>query len=444
MDNKSRNKDLHNKMEIELKFLLEKLKENPHNTTLYGSLADIYFCMENYEKACSYARMDIEAGIQIIGSHASRSYRIIVSVLQIQQADFSHQEKILQKAIAVFPRLPDLYAEYALLFFRWGQYDKAECFFKQALQLAENYHGDEESIFLQQVTHTYLALGRIYEQKNDYNQAIEYYQKILEINKYDTTAFNPLYHLICSEDPVYCAAYLNSLYDKGNKEDLEFLIVNISNLQRGKVLAYYMQAHNKLLKEKKVDILSLESIGNYKNVQAAAVEKLQLDLPIVTGTAILLDDFTQVEPFLSYIPYTYKNILLRFYQKNADPFVLNDFTAYQNVFLYLLQANNETILLKYSPYVLDFDWRKILTIAGLLKDHGYFSFGAQLYQQILLLPYIENKKDIVYDLAYCCYKIQNYKLANQYFLQARTLGCDNKDLDTLILWSKQNLLSLVK
>jgi len=43
MDNKSRNKDLHNKMEIELKFLLEKLKENPHNTTLYGSLADIYF-----------------------------------------------------------------------------------------------------------------------------------------------------------------------------------------------------------------------------------------------------------------------------------------------------------------------------------------------------------------------------------------------------------------
>jgi hypothetical protein len=40
--------------------------------------------------------------------------------------------------------------------------------------------------------------------------------------------------------------------------------------------------------------------------------------------------------------------------------------------------------------------------------------------------------------------MQNYKLANQYFLQARTLGCENKDLDTLILWSKQNLLGLVK
>lgn len=418
-------------------------KEKLQNETLYGSLAAEYFRKAEYNQASHYARMDIES-TGPAGLSVKRSYRILVSVLQIQQADFFQQEKIIQEAIAVFPRLPDLYAEYALLFFRAGQYDKAEHFFKQALQLAENDHDDEESTFSQKVTHTYLALGRICEQKNDYNQAIEYYQKILELNKYDTMAFNQLYHLICSEDPIYCVAYLNSLYDKSNKEDLEFLIVNISNLQRGKILAYYMQAHNKLLQAQKVDILSLEATGNYKKVQVAAIEKLKLDLPETVGAAILLDDFSQVEPLLSYLSYTYKNILLRFYQRQAEPFVLNDFEAYQNVFLYLLQQNNEAIVARYSPYALGFDWRKILTIAGLLKDHGYFSFGAQLYQHILLSPHIENEKDIVYDLAYCCYKMQNYKAANQYFHQARKLGCENKDIDTLILWCKQNLLSLVQ
>lgn len=98
---------------------------------------------------------------------------------------------------------------------------------------------------------------------------------------------------------------------------MEFLIVNISNLQRGKILAYYMQAHNKLLQAQKVDILSLEATGNYKKVQVAAIEKLKLDLPETVGAAILLDDFSQVEPLLPYISYTYKNILLRFYQRQS-------------------------------------------------------------------------------------------------------------------------------
>lgn len=430
-------------MNQNLNFLLEKFTENPNDATLYGPLADLYFRMKDYAQASRYARMGITAGVQP-GHHASISYRILLNVLKIQQADFRQQEQIIQQAMKDFPRLPDLYAEYALLFFKQGQCDNAEQLFKQALLLAEHYHEVEESTFDQEVTRTYLALGRIYEQKNDYKQAIEYYQKILEINKYDSMAFAPLYHLIYKEDPIYCIAYLNSLYDKNKQADLEFLIVHISNLQRGKILAYYMQAHNKLLTEQKVDILSMEATENYENVQVAVLEKLKMELPKMTGTAILLGDFRQVEPVLPYISSSYQNILLRFYRKTDRLFVAGDFLPYKEVLQYLIQADKPTVLMKYCLYAIDFAWRESFVIAQTLQEHGYFSASEELYRHILAREYIEDKKDIVYNLAYCYYKMQNYQSANQYFLQARSLGCKNKELDLFIVWSKQQVLSLVE
>ena len=100
--------------------------------------------------------------------------------------------------------------------------------------------------------------------------------------------------------------------------------------------------------------------------------------------------------------------------------------------------------MKYCLYAIDFAWRESFVIAQTLQEHGYFSASEELYRHILAREYIEDKKDLVYNLAYCYYKMQNYQAANQYFLQARSLGCKNKELDLFIVWSKQQVLSLVE
>jgi len=426
------------KCERNLQLLKIQLAENPNNVELYRYLADSYYGIENYEQAIIYARKDIDTGRKEI-SYASRSYRVLLNSLQIQNADLAEQEAVIKETIKAFPLLPDFYAEYGVLFFNQGQYDKAEELFEKAFALDAVYDEMETSLFRNKTAITYLVLGEIYEYKNEYAKAIAVYQKILENDKYLINAFSPLYQLICQEDSVYCIAFLNSIYDKSNKMDLEFLISNIKNLQRGKILAYYMQAYNNVLNEKNIDILGLMSVGNYSKIQTLTEGELQLDFPFAVVSAILINEYDRIKELLPVLPETYKKIVLRFYNLESTVLTTTDFTAYSKVLQYLFNANEPSILKQYCRLAMDFNLIELVGIAKILKNNEYFVDAIEIYKHILDFELKDGKSELLYETGYCYYKLRNYELARKFFCETKKLGEENQAIDTFITWSSQFL-----
>ena len=426
------------KCERNLKILHKELEDDPNNVDLYRYLADAYYGIEDYDQAIMYARKDLATGRKEI-SYASRSYRVLLNSLQRQGADFINQEAVIQESIKAFPLLPDFYAEYGVLFFNRGQYDKSEEFFEKAFALDAVYDDMETSLFHSKIGLTYLVLGKLYEYKNDYAKAIEVYQKILAIDKYLINAFSPLFQLICEEDPIYCIAFLNSIYDKKKKMDLEFLIANIQPLQQGKILAYYMQAYKKLAQERNIDVLALIAAGNYSKIQLLSAKQLQTDQLFAVLSAIFVNDYQQIEVLLPYLSIDYQKIIVRFYQITAPILSSSEFDVYQELLLQLFHANNSIVLQKYVNLTLDFSLIKRIAIAKILKNNGYYLEAVGLYKNVLSFDLVAGKMEVLYDIGYCYYKLQDYNFAIQFFKEAKLIGMNNNEIDGFLSWSNEAL-----
>lgn len=432
------------KCERNLKLLLEKLHKNPQDINLYRYLADVYYGLGEYKRAIQYAQMDIDTGRKEI-SYASRSYRVLINSLKIQQKDFLTIETAIKKAMAAFPALPDFYAEYGLLFFREMQYDEAEKILDKALQLFENYNEIETSILQININVIYYILGNICEYKHEYGKAIEFYQKILKgEKKYAENVFMSLYKLIAKENPVYSIAFLNTMYDKTKQADLEFLVSNIKKFQRGKILAYYIQRLNHLLESDSVEVLALECVQNYKRSEHFLVETINKDSVFSTLAAILLNDYKQIEKHIDEFLSNYQTVVLRFYEKRKTVLNVNDFEAYKTILCALLHTDEPQIIQKYCQYAMDFDLIHMLVLAKILKNNFAFSEAKKLYQQILSFEIVDGKKNILYDFAYCHYKMEEYEMAVIYFKQAMALGYNNKEIELLLEWSQDKLVSKIK
>jgi glycosyltransferase involved in cell wall biosynthesis len=429
---------IRSKCERNLKILHKQLAADPNDVDLYRYLADAYYGTEDYDQAIIYARQDLATGRKEI-SYASRSYRVLLNSLQRQGADFASQEEVIQESIKAFPLLPDFYAEYGVLFFNRGQYDNAEELFKKAFELDAVYDDMETSLFRSKIGLTYLVLGKLYEYKNDYAKAIEVYQKILATDQYLINAFSPLYQLICEEDPVYCIAFLNSIYDKNKKMDLDFLIANIQKLQRGKILAYYMQAYKKLVQEKNIDVLALLAAGNYAKIQVFSHSQLQADQGFAMLSAILTNDYGQIEGLLPYLSINYKKIIVRFYKATAPALSSQEFTAYQEILQQLFHVNEPLVLRQYVNLALDFSLIERLAIAKTLKNNEYYLEAAELYKNILSFELVDGKMEVLYEIGYCYYKLQEYTFALQFLREAKQLGMNNNEIDGFIIWSNEAL-----
>lgn len=424
-----------------LKLLQEEFNENQENIDLYRYFADVYYGLGKYDQAIEFAQKDIDTGRKEM-SYASRSYRVLLNSLRIQKKDFSIIEKALQKAMRDFPELPDFYAEYGLLLFTNNSYDQALLGIEKAILLFENYQGIETSSLGVNINYVYDVLGRIYEYKHQYKAAIDLYQKILKKDKYNQSVFERLYRLIYKEDSVYCIAFLNSLYDKQNEEDLTFLIQKMQKIQRNKILAYYLQAMNHLLKLDIVDVLALECVGSYERGRQSLLKDITGDLFDAACSAILLNDYSKIKDTIEFFSGSYKKIILRFYGEVCNLITTKDFEIYQKILLFILQADENKILKTYCSFVVDFELIQQFAIATLLKDSYAFSEAQRVYEHILSFDILQGKKNMLYDLAYCYYKLQDYQQAIYYFTQAHQLDKTDKKIESLLNWSKQKLIQI--
>lgn len=407
------------KCQRNLKLLLEELKENPQNVNLYRYLADVYYGLEDYENAVKYAKFDIETGKKEL-SYASRSYRIISQALLQMHAPLSEQELYICKAIEAFPELPDFYVEYALLKYNSQDYDAAYTLLTKAVDLHEKYHEIETSLFLKKLPITYLMFGLLYQRKNDFSKAIDYYQKTLTLDKYYPEAFIALFGLLQNQEVDFIVGTLNELYDCKNKRDVEFLVAQIGAINKNKVYFYYNNKLNLLEKGAEEEVYAYEQLRQTM---------------FLTLALLLLGNNNKVKQAETVLPSTYQHIIYRYMKMSDVKLTEVDFEVYKNILLELLLTTEKNVIGEYALLSQDFNEEKILEIARTLQEKSFFLQALSLYEFIFNMKGQSDLANTYYQAGFCAYQIRDYARTAKYFEQAIQHGYQENDLKEFLAWS---------
>ena len=185
--------------EDSLNFLKELLEENPYNTEAYMIIGYIYNILSKHEEALEYFDKHIEKKRERYdmgtGSHVYLQKSETLRALK----RYDEALKIANKILEVEGEAPEYYIEKALIYKEIGKYDEALSLFDKAIEVDPGYNHpieekgklyfeikkyDEAIICFETILEgsenpeiTYL-MGMALKHKKEYNEAIEYLNKV--------------------------------------------------------------------------------------------------------------------------------------------------------------------------------------------------------------------------------------------------------------------------
>ena len=136
----------HAKGERNLRLLLAELNTADNPAYYYRYLAETYDHLGNAAMAEYYALLDIEGGRRSV-IYASRSYRILLRLYGKSPHLRERYLSIAERAVADFPELPELHAEYAEALAALHRYPEAVQAAESALSLSPDHSGTEPTVF---------------------------------------------------------------------------------------------------------------------------------------------------------------------------------------------------------------------------------------------------------------------------------------------------------
>lgn len=138
------------KAERNYRMLMRELETDKHPERLYMYLAEACAGLKQNSEAKKWAFMDINSGRKRV-AYASRSYRILIKLLNEEQASFAEKQELLQQAIADFPDVPEFWAELAETQAALFDYSAAISSMNRAIGEADKPMGLEPAQFGSQV-----------------------------------------------------------------------------------------------------------------------------------------------------------------------------------------------------------------------------------------------------------------------------------------------------
>ena len=178
------------------------LEINPDLPAVYNYIGLCYFELTDYEKAKKYFHDAIEKFTEDFKSQYEVYYNLAFSYHSLDEAE--QAEKYYKMSMNLNKDYKFVYKNYGYLLFNLKRY-------KEALDMFEKYNsfGEEAEVFNN--------IGIIYEELNDNDKAIEYYEKAIKIDDKYALAYNNLGALYMSLKNYKKAA---ELFDSAIKHDV--------------------------------------------------------------------------------------------------------------------------------------------------------------------------------------------------------------------------------
>lgn len=147
-----------------LTMLEQEIAKGNKNYLNYRHLAECYANLEDYSHALTYLRK-AQNMPKAQTTYQSRFYQIyLVALRECQLTHTIEFDEVLKEAILTCPDLPDFHAEYAASLYHKGKYSNSLEELKLAIELNNNYSGNEPSFFAGQREQT-IAFEHLLESK---------------------------------------------------------------------------------------------------------------------------------------------------------------------------------------------------------------------------------------------------------------------------------------
>jgi glycosyltransferase involved in cell wall biosynthesis len=427
------------KLQRNLDIILHDMDKEGDQTKYYRYLCDCYHGLGEYEKAVYYGRMHIAAGGTSLGAESIVHGKIIESLIH-NDAPIEEVKTEIQKAIDRFPASPDFYDRYARYAWQKQEYDLALKYFLRALELYENIKNKsyEADSFAGRIVYTYFLIGEIYFLQNKNQEAISYYLEALLVDKYNVAAFSRLYSLIMNIDAIEIIGILNQIY-KRNKQDITFIVENISQFHLNKIFIYYSNILNKELSVniEKLQIKQMLALKNYQKLYNNSIEIVKIKARLFAAMSIAQNDCSIIMEQKNVLPICYENIVLCFYQQER---VLDtiDVKAYIELLCNLLTLQTNS-LMHYINIAKSFSLEDSLRVIKVLEDYAKYCYAIDLYMD--LMQRYDDKKSCCYaGLGYSYYKLEQYPNAIIWFSKELQENPKNQQVLHLQKWSERFLL----
>lgn len=165
------------KSERNLAILLTEQRKNPGKRFLNRYLADAYIGLRDFANAARCARLEIEQN-DPPATDASRPYHVLYDSLRAMEASGEERAAVLEMGMKAFPKLPDFFAEYGVLLYERGKYNKALTYFLKAEALHARYRDTREFCLLTKSLPVMFGLiADIYARRGDKHRAALYDRK---------------------------------------------------------------------------------------------------------------------------------------------------------------------------------------------------------------------------------------------------------------------------
>lgn len=236
------------KIKRNLKILEQDIKDNKITNLTYYYMSQSHYSLKNYEETIKYARLSLAEPDMKNTIMAYLPYVLLVKgMLELKDRySFEEIEKYIDEAIIHYPTHPEIWYISALTKKAQNNIPEAIESYLKAIECNKNYNLLLNNGFPGHIEFVYFDLAEMCNSLGDKIKALEYYFEALKINKRNYDALAGLYRLIKDQQPTEIILFLNSIYDKNNKEDLVFLNSAMAAVGNKLIANYYYKLHMEL------------------------------------------------------------------------------------------------------------------------------------------------------------------------------------------------------
>lgn len=416
------------KFDRNLKLLLQEEKEdkNPREM-LYYYLGDTYYGLKQYEKAMDYMKKFIKTGFENMGTN-SKAYIIIIECMIRLDNPYEKVIEQIDEAVLKFPLHPMFYSQKAKINLINNKLENALKFFLEAVEMQKKYHGVEQNFMEGLLPEIYHNIGIIYNFKNDYISALEYYVKSLKCKFDNDIAFVKLINIIKNETAEDIILLLKSVYDENNEKEVGFLVKELSKLKLGKVLMYYVNIwHNKFKKEDSSLTFMLLCNGNfeeaYKYFSSCYFNDWGYTYQLFSViSAILSKNKDIISEILGFVKPSFRRFILIYLGHKDIVLIDEDKMDFLNILKEFILLGNTDDMKKAYNMKKYFENDISKDVGQLFMALGYYEMAIENFKISIDDDYMTFKGYLYDRIGVCYYRLNNYQQSISFIEKALKCG----------------------
>lgn len=433
------------KAERNLVLLLAELNKPVVDPTMYHFLSDAYLTLKDYEKAIEFGKQFLESGIDIEGMN-SKVYQNLITAMVESQYAWGEVRTVIDKAIERFPNHPMFRLYLARLYHFTKQYENALVNYQKTIELQDAYNGIEINFITGKVQEIEFFIGNIFEVKNEPENALTYYMSALKRKKDYQPALDKMLKIIKDLDPVEIVELLNSLYDKKEFSDMEFLVEELTKQRYGKVLAYYVKHMSKVFNHQDFSLVVMffsnqkydQAYIHFKEAYLSNFDNSYAKLSILS--AFLCKDRGALLELKEMVKPSYKRILEAITVSKTDVRLYKeDLKDYLDVLDELLTLGEFDFMEKFIGLSQYFDGLEIelhISIGNLFRNQRLYQNAILEYQKACESNRIsrDDLKVLYFGIGESFYQMNKWTEALIYFEKAINAGYADRDIYEFLKW----------